>query len=102
MPRDIWARPISHFADAPFRWRAVSALQLYPENQRVARVAFHLLRIGISTNGDAFKPRTAHVLPMLRSLQGPPIAVPNWLIVWSKSRDLFLSLAHNPWVYRPN
>jgi hypothetical protein len=33
---------------------------------------------------------------------GPRIAVPNWLIEWSKSRDLFLSLAHNPWVYRPN
>ncbi len=36
------------------------------------------------------------------SPKGPQIAVPTWLIVWSKSRDLFLSLAHNPWVYRPN
>lgn len=33
---------------------------------------------------------------------GPQIAVPIWLIEWSKSRDLFLSLAHNAWVYRPN
>ncbi len=34
--------------------------------------------------------------------QGPQIAVPTWLVTWSKSRDLFLSLAHDPWVYRPN
>ncbi len=33
---------------------------------------------------------------------GPRIAVPTWLIEWSKSRDIFLSLAHDPWVYRPN
>lgn len=63
---------------------------------------FHLLRIGISTNDDGFIRTRVHVVNMIRSLQGPPIAVPNWLIVWSKSRDLFLSLAHNPWVYRPN
>lgn len=34
--------------------------------------------------------------------QAPSIPVPTWLIEWSKSRDLFLSLAMNPWVYRPN
>jgi len=34
--------------------------------------------------------------------EGPRIPVPNWLIEWSKSRDLFLSLAHDPWVFRPN
>ncbi len=64
--------------------------------------AFHLLRIRISTNGEAFihaagNDATVHMRP-----HGPQIAVPNWLIEWSKSRDLFLSLAHNPWVYRPN
>jgi len=35
-------------------------------------------------------------------LDGPRIPVPNWLIEWSKSRDLFLSLADDPWVFRPN
>jgi hypothetical protein len=35
-------------------------------------------------------------------LEGPRIPVPKWLIAWSKSRDLFLSLAHDPWVFRPN
>lgn len=34
--------------------------------------------------------------------EGPRIRVPNWLIEWSKSRNLFLSLADNPWVFRPN
>jgi hypothetical protein len=34
--------------------------------------------------------------------EGPRIPVPNWLIEWSKSRDLFLILAHDPWVFRPN
>jgi hypothetical protein len=34
--------------------------------------------------------------------EGPRIAVPTWLIEWSKSRDLFLTLAHDPWVFRPN
>ncbi len=78
-----------------------TALRL-PENHPCAADPFHLLRIGISTNGEGFIPRGFQATCMIRSLQGPPIAVPNWLIVWSKSRDLFLSLAHNPWVYRPN
>jgi hypothetical protein len=34
--------------------------------------------------------------------EGPQIPVPNWLIEWSKSRDLFLTLAHDAWVLRPN
>ncbi len=63
---------------------------------------FHLLRIGISTNGEGFIRAGANDAGMRLSPQGPQIAVPNWLIVWSKSRDLYLSLAHNPWVYRPN
>ncbi len=63
---------------------------------------FHLLRIGISTNGEAFIRGRANHAGMRLSPQGPQIAVPTWLIVWSKSRDLYLSLAHNPWVYRPN
>ncbi len=72
-----------------------------PETHRDA-TPFHLLRIGISTDGEAFIRAVGHDEGMRRSPQGPQIAVPNWLIVWSKSRDLFLSLAHNPWVYRPN
>ena len=64
--------------------------------------AFCILRTGISTNDDAFIPlRTDRVCMRLRP-EGPRIPVPNWLIEWSKSRDLFLILAHNPWVFRPN
>ncbi len=65
-------------------------------------VAFHLLRIRISTKCEAFIPAGTHGAHVHMRPQGPQIAVPNWLIEWSKSRDLFLSLAHNPWVYRPN
>ena len=64
--------------------------------------AFHLLRIRISTNAEAFIPAATHSANVHMRPHGPQIAVPNWLIEWSKSRDLFLSLAHNPWVYRPN
>ncbi len=64
--------------------------------------AFQLLRTRISTNAEAFIPAGCEDVDMRLRPQGPRIAVPNWLIEWSKSRDLFLSLAHNPWVYRPN
>lgn len=43
----------------------------------------------------------SHFLMRLRP-EGPRIPVPIWLIELSKSRDLFLSLAHDPWVFRPN
>ncbi len=59
-------------------------------------------RIEISTNIDAFISPTGHVIVMRFRPEGPRIPVPNWLIEWSKSRDLFLSLAHDPWVFRPN
>ncbi len=85
----------------PDRAAVRSRLRL-PENHPCAADPFHLPRIGISTNGEGFIRRGPQAACMIRSLQGPSIAVPNWLIVWSKSRDLFLSLAHNPWVYRPN
>jgi len=64
--------------------------------------AFYVPRIGISTNIDAFIPPAGHVIVMRFRPEGPRIPVPNWLIEWSKSRDLFLSLAHDPWVFRPN
>ena len=64
--------------------------------------AFCLLRIKISTNVDAFIPLSKKPRLMRLRPEGPRIAVPNWLIEWSKSRDLFLTLAHNPWVFRPN
>ena len=64
--------------------------------------AFYIPRIEISTNVDAFILPTDHVIIMRLRPEGPRIPVPNWLIEWSKSRDLFLSLAHDPWVFRPN
>jgi hypothetical protein len=64
--------------------------------------AFCLLRIKISTNIDAFIPLAKKPHPMRLRPEGPRIAVPNWLIEWSKFRDLFLTLAHDPWVFRPN
>ncbi len=63
---------------------------------------FYLLRIEIKTEVDGFNPRRTHHPIMRLGTEGPRIPVPNWLIEWSKSRDLFLSLAHNPWVFRPN
>ena len=65
-------------------------------------VAFCLLGIEISTNVDAFIPHMKNAHPMRLRPEGPRIPVPNWLIEWSKSRDLFLTLAHDPWVFRPN
>ncbi len=64
--------------------------------------AFQILRTRIRTNVEGFIPAPRDGERMRMRPQGPRIAVPNWLIEWSKSRDLFLSLAHNPWVYRPN
>ncbi len=64
--------------------------------------AFYLLGIGISTNVDAFITLAKNAFHMRFRPEGPRIPVPNWLIEWSKSRDLFLSLAHDPWVFRPN
>jgi hypothetical protein len=64
--------------------------------------AFCLPRIKISTNVDAFIPLAKKPPRMRLRPEGPRIAVPNWLIEWSKSRDLFLILAHDPWVFRPN
>lgn len=32
----------------------------------------------------------------------PQIPVPAWIIAWSKSRNVYLSMAHNTWVLRPN
>jgi hypothetical protein len=66
------------------------------------RNAFYVPRIEISTNIDAFIPQGCHVVLMRFRPEGPRIPVPNWLIEWSKSRDLFLTLAHDPWVFRPN
>src|SRR2546427_7680875 len=71
-------------------------------NYHVRVGAFYVPRIGISTNIDAFIPPAGHVIVMRFRPEGPRIPVPNWLIEWSKSRDLFLSLAHDPWVFRPN
>jgi len=68
----------------------------------VAGTAFCVLGIEISTNIDAFIPVARNALFMRARPDGPRIPVPNWLIAWSKSRDLFLTLAHNPWVFRPN
>ena len=64
--------------------------------------AFYVLGIKISTNVDAFIPLRGNAFSMRFRPEGPRIAVPNWLIEWSKSRDLFLTLAHDPWVFRPN
>src|SRR5438105_15773944 len=64
--------------------------------------AFYLLGIGISTNVDAFIPLAKNAFPMRFRPEGPRIPVPNWLIERSKSRDSFLSLAHDPGVFRPN
>ncbi len=64
--------------------------------------AFQLLRTRIRTNAEGFIRARTNDVGMRMRPQGPQIAVPLWLIEWSKSRDLFLSLAHNPWVYRPN
>jgi hypothetical protein len=64
--------------------------------------AFQLLRTRIKTKPEGFIHAAANRMGMRMRPQGPQIAVPLWLIEWSKSRDLFLSLAHNPWVYRPN
>lgn len=63
---------------------------------------FYVPRIEISTDVEAFISRPGHVEVVH---PGPPvqrIAVPNWLIEWSKSRNLFLSMATDPWVLRPN
>jgi hypothetical protein len=73
----------------------------------VARIRSHtdtfcLPRIKISTNVDAFIPLAKKPCLMRLRPEGPRIAVPTWLIEWSKSRDLFLTLAHDPWVFRPN
>jgi hypothetical protein len=47
-----------------------------------------------------------HVAPNVVLMRLPPnvpqIPVPSWVIEWSKSRNLFLSIASNPWVLRPN
>src|SRR5207302_7814706 len=64
--------------------------------------AFYVLGIKISTSVDAFIPLIGNAVSMRFRPEGPRIAVPNWLIEWSKSRDLFLTLAHDPWVFRPN
>ena len=69
---------------------------------RRSQVAFYVPRIEISTNIDGFIRPVGHVIVMRFRPEGPRIPVPNWLIEWSKSRDLFLSLAHDPWVFRPN
>ncbi len=69
---------------------------------RPRNLAFHLLRTRISTKGDTIIPRSWDFIRVQVHTRGPQIPVPLWLIEWSKSRDLFLSLAHNPWVYRPN
>src|SRR5438046_9564553 len=63
--------------------------------------AFYLLGIGISTNVDAVIPLAQNAFPIRFRPAGPRIPVPNWLIGWSTSRDLFMSLAHRPWLYRP-
>ena len=68
----------------------------------IARCAFYMLGIGISTNVDGFIPHRRNAFHMRLRPEGPRIPVPNWLIEWSKSRDLFLTLAHDPWVFRPN
>ena len=64
--------------------------------------AFYVPRIGISTNVDGFIPGGKNAFLVRFRPEGPRIPVPNWLIEWSKSRDLFLTLAHDPWVFRPN
>ena len=88
-----------------FRWRpsSVSAPRADEAPQSAPpKGAFYLLGIGISTNVDAFIPLARNALHMRFRPEGPRIPVPNWLIEWSKSRDLFLTLAHDPWVFRPN
>ena len=64
--------------------------------------AFYVPRIEISTNVDGFIPGGKNASLVRFRPEGPRISVPNWLIEWSKSRDLFLTLAHDPWVFRPN
>jgi hypothetical protein len=66
------------------------------------RTPFHLLRIIIKTIDEGFMRGVDHGTSVHGRPTGPRIPVPTWLIEWSKSRDLFLSLAHDPWVYRPN
>lgn len=83
------------------RFRLASILRINTSSAR-GPSAFQLLRTRIKTNGEGFIPEATNHTFMRMRPQGPKIAVPNWLIEWSKSRDLFLSLAHNPWVYRPN
>lgn len=61
-----------------------------------------MLRIIIKTVDEGFMRGVGHGTVVHGRPTGPRIAVPTWLIEWSKSRDLFLSLAHDPWVYRPN
>lgn len=64
--------------------------------------AFYVPRIEISTKAEAFIIRSKNRVLVRHHPAVPQIAVPNWLIQWSKSRDVFLSLAHDPWVFRPN
>lgn len=64
--------------------------------------AFYLPGIEISKDDDAFIPRRGNRILVRPAPPAPLIPVPMWLIEWSKSRDLFLSLAENPWVFRPN
>jgi len=51
---------------------------------------------------EAFIPQGGNRVSVRPTPPASLIAVPLWLIEWSKSRDLFLSLADNPWVFRPN
>jgi len=74
----------------------------YHVRLRESAARFCIPRIEISTGTEAFIQIPRNRVFMRRPPVAPQIAVPNWLIQWSKSRDVFLSLAHDPWVFRLN
>src|SRR5437870_1341035 len=95
LSHEVPESPLAHdiknrHADLDLDVRAVGDGELY------------LLRIEISTNDDGFIHLGSNGGCMRFRREGPRIPVPTWLIEWSKSRDLFLSLAHDAWVLRPN
>jgi hypothetical protein len=61
-----------------------------------------LSRTKISTKVDAFIRASWNIVVVRPPPNVPQIPVPAWIIAWSKSRNLFLSMALNPWVLRPN
>jgi|GEM_PF-4249468 len=51
---------------------------------------------------EAFIQRAGNRVHVTPRPLGPLIPVPTWLIEWSKTRYLFLSLTEDPWALRLN